>query len=237
MKDHNIFYIPPDSFKDKEVIIPGSQSRHIIKVLRRKRGEIISLTDGCGYRYDAELGDVTRSGMCAMIIHKEFIPRRSSLHMTLGFVPIKGMRNDAIVEKGTELGVARFVVFISEHSVLRKIGAQKISRLQKIVQSAMIQSQQYYMPEMIHATSISQMLQIDNYDKIVVADPHGNTEVPLGASKLLLLIGPEGGFSERERDNFVDQGASLLSLGHTRLRSETAAIVGMTKILTAYGEI
>ena len=237
MKDHNIFYVPTDFFKGKEVVIPGSQLQHIVKVLRRKRGERISLTDGCGYRYDAELGDVTRSGMRARIIHREFIPRRSSLHVTLGFVPIKGMRNDAIVEKGMELGVARFIVFVSEHSVLRKVGAQKISRLRKIVQSAMIQSQQYYMPEMIYATSISDMLQIDNHDKIIVADPYGSKEVPLGASKLLLLIGPEGGFSDSERDDVVDQGASLLSLGHTRLRSETAAIVGMTKILAAYGEI
>ncbi len=237
MKDHNIFYVSPDFFAGEEVAIPVSQLQHITRVLRRKRGERISLTDGRGYRYETELGDVTRTEMRARIISREFIPRRSSLHMTLGFVPIKGMRNDAIVEKGTELGVARFIVFISEHSVLRSIGTQKISRFQKIVQSAMIQSQQYYMPEMIYAKSISHMLQSDNYDKIVVADPDGSMDVPLGAGKLLLLVGPEGGFGDSERDNFIEHGAFLLSLGHTRLRSETAAIAGVTKVLAAYREI
>jgi len=237
MKDHNIFYIPPDFFRGDEVAIPRSQYQHITRVLRKKRGESISLTDGCGNRYEAELGDMTKSGMRARVVHRESVVRRPLLQMTLAFVPVKGSRNDAILEKGTELGVARFVMFISERSVLRKVGAQKIDRFRNIAQSAMIQSQQYYMPEVLFTPTISSMLEPVRYDKIVLADPSGAMDVPLGADRLLLVIGPEGGFSDAERDDFAGRGAVSLRLGHTRLRSETAAIAGVTKILAAYGEL
>ena len=237
MKDHNIFYIPPDSFRVDEVTIPRSQQKHIIRVLRKRRGERISLTDGCGHRYEAELGDTTGSKMRARVVHREFVARKPSLQVTLAFVPVKGSRNDTVIEKGTELGVARFIMFISERSVLRKFGAQKLDRLHNIAQSAMIQSQQYYMPEIISAPSITHILGARKYDKIILADQHGGTDVPPGANKILLLIGPEGGFSDAERDDFLHRGAFLLRLGHTRLRSETAAIVGVTKVLAAYGEL
>jgi 16S rRNA (uracil1498-N3)-methyltransferase len=75
------------------------------------------------------------------------------------------------------------------------------------------------------------------YDNMLVADPGGDADVPKDAQKILLLIGPEGGFTESEKDLLVEQGARLLSLGPTRLRSETAALVAITKILTAYGQI
>lgn len=237
MKDHNIFYIPPDFFRGDEVAIPCSQYQHIIRVLRKKQGERISLTDGCGHRYEAELGDMTGSEMRARVVQREFVDRRPLLQVTLGFVPVKGSRNDTVIEKGTELGVARFVMFISERSVLKKVGGQKVNRLRKIAQSAMMQSQQYYMPEVILVPSISHMLETGKYDKIVLADQHGAMDVPLGADRLLLLIGPEGGFSDAERDDFVGRGAFLLRLGANRLRSETAAIAGVSKILAAYGEL
>ena len=237
METHNIFYISPSYIKGKEVIAPGESSQHITKVLRKKRGEIITLTDGRGHRYDAELTGISRSELRARIVSSEYISRNLSLDISLGFVPVKGSRNDTIIEKGTELGVLRFIMFTSEHSALKKIGIQKMNRFQNIAQSAMIQSQQYYMPEIVFTPNIMDMLEAGRYDKIILADQHGRTDVPLGAGKILLLIGPEGGISTSERDAFVCYGASLVNLGHTRLRSETAAIVGITKILAAYGEL
>ncbi|UCG29532.1 MAG: 16S rRNA (uracil(1498)-N(3))-methyltransferase [candidate division WOR-3 bacterium] len=238
MKDHNIFYVPHSFFGEEEVVIKGAQFSHINKVLRKKRGDIISLSDGRGHRYEVELGAAVRSEVHARIIHKELVPRKHTMHITLGFVPVKGSRNDTVVEKGTELGVARFIIFASERSVLKNVGKQKIARFQRLAQSAMIQSQQYYMPEVIYAPNIADMLQIDTmYDCIVVADPSGRASVTTDARKILLLIGPEGGFTDSEIDLLVGRGALLMSLGDTRLRSETAAIVAVTKILVAHGQI
>lgn len=238
MSNHNIFYIPPQFFRAGQVTIEGAYSSHIKNVLRKRTGERITLTDGQGYRYGAELCDVHRGKTTAKIVHKKLMPRKYSLEITVGFVPVKGLRNDAIIEKGTELGVTGFVVFDSEHAVVRHVGTQKIERWKKIAQSAMTQSQQYYLPDVICTLSIDDILQLGrSYDSILVSDPGGRSEVPHGARKILLLIGPEGGLSESETDFLLKGGASFMSLGPNRLRSETAAIVGVSKILTAYGLI
>jgi len=238
MSSHNIFHIPRQLFHGNEVIIQGSQLRHVINVLRKRRGEEITLTDGQGYEYQVQICEIRKSSLVAKILNKQYIPRKSSLEITVGFVPLKGLRNDPIIEKATELGVARFIGFVSEHSVVRNVGAQKIRRWKNIAQSAMVQSQQYYMPEVIIARSIEELMQSrPGYDIILVTEPSGKTVVPLGAQRMMLLVGPEGGFSESERDFFVKQGASFLSLGPNRLRSETAAIVGISKIMVAYGLI
>jgi len=238
MSSHNIFYIPHQLFRGNEVIIQGPQLRHVISVLRKRRGEEITLTDGQGYEYQVLLCEIRKSSLVARILKKQLVPKKSASEIAVGFVPLKGLRNDTIIEKGTELGVARFIGFLSEYSVVRNVGVQKIRRWNNIAQSAMVQSQQYYVPEIILAQSKEELVQMGSgYDIIFVTEPSGKSVVPLGARRIMLLVGPEGGFSEAERDFFLKQGASFLSLGPTRLRSETAAIVGVSKILAAYGII
>jgi len=238
MSDHNIFYVPPQSVSATEIIIREPQMHHIKHVLRKKTGDSIFLTDGHGLRYKAEIRDVGRSVMKAKILEMDRMLRKSTLEITVGFVPVKGLRNDLIIEKGTELGVSRFVAVVSEHSVLRNLSAQKIERFRKIATSAMVQSQQYHMPEIGFARSLEDLLASSSgYDFMFVADPQGEPSVPLGGSRVLLLVGPEGGFSRYEMDSLAKRGARLLGLGKTRLRSETAVIVGVSKILAAYGLI
>ena len=194
------------------------------------------MTDGQGRRYQAELCDVGRDKMTAKIIEQKQMPRRHALEIALGFVPVKGLRNDLVIEKGTELGVIRFFAFSSEYAVVKNIGDQKIERWKKIAQSAMCQSQQYYLPEVTCIPSLGEMLSIaQGFALTLVADPTGARQLPDAMREILLLIGPEGGFSESEKSLLVKQSASFMSLGPTRLRSETAAIVGISKILTAYG--
>jgi len=238
MEDHNIFYVPADSIGSKEVVIKGSQLLHIRRVLRKRVGEHIYLTDGRGYQYEAEIISRAPSSMTARIGYKKHMPRKSTVEITLGFVPVKGLRNDTVIEKGTELGVVRFVLFPSSRSVVKNMSRQKIDRLMKIAQSAMTQSQQYYMPEIIYVETIEDLFMQDpHYDQMYVAEPAGQTTLPTRGRRILLLIGPEGGFTESEISSFAKRGARAMSLGCTRLRSETAAIVGVSKILTVYGQI
>ena len=235
MVEHNIFFVPGSLFQADEAVIKGVELRHIRNVLRRKEGEMITLTDGQGYEYQTEIHDVQKTKMVAKILKKQRMPRKVGLEITVGFVPVKGLRNDTVIEKCTELGVARFIVFSSEYSVVRDMGKQKIGRFRKIAQSAMLQSQQYYMPEIHQARGIEEMLKIcKDYDLVLVADTLGKVEVTPGADKVLLIIGPEGGFSEREMELFTKQGVQFFGLGATRLRSETAAIAAVIKILVAY---
>ena len=238
MNEHIIFYVPAGSITDADAVIKGPELMHIRGALRRRVGERICLTDGHGYQYEAEIGSLARSSIGVKILNKRRMPRKIDVEITLAFVPVKGMRNDMIIEKGTELGVFRFVLFPSRRSVLRNIGSQKIARLMKIAQSAMAQSRQYYMPQVSCVDAIDDLLAKDkSYDRMYVADPAGQKVFPSGGRKMLLLVGPEGGFTESEMESFAQRGVQAIGLGSTRLRSETAAIVGITKILVANGEI
>jgi 16S rRNA (uracil1498-N3)-methyltransferase len=238
MNVHNIFYIAPEAIRGSTAIIQGPEFNHIKKVLRKEIGQPIFLTDGQGHRYTAEICGTEKSLMKARVLQTEQMPKRCRVDITVGFAMVKGLRNDVIIEKGTELGVSRFLVFLSRYSVIKHVSEQRIIRFKKIAVSAMVQSQQYYLPEVIYMPSMKDLFPAGSgYDSMLVADPGGDADVPKDAQKILLLIGPEGGFTESERDLLVEQGARLWSLGPTRLRSETAALVAITKILTAYGQI
>lgn len=235
MVEHNVFFVANSSFHGDEAVIKGVEMRHVRNVLRRKKGERIMLTDGQGNKYLAEITDVQKSKMVTKILEKQNMPRKVELAITVGFVPVKGLRNDTIIEKCTELGVARFVLFSSKHAVVRNLGEQKIERFRKIAQSAIVQSQQYYIPEIRQAKGIEEMLRIcEEYDLVLVTDPRGKDELPTGARKVLVVIGPEGGFTDAEMDLFTKHGALRFGLGATRLRSETAAIAAVTKVLVKY---
>lgn len=238
MKDHNIFYVPAASIGGEEVTIKGSQLLHIKSVMRKRVGERVYITDGNGYHYEVEIASLSRSLMTAKILEKKRMPRKYDVEITLGFVPVKGLRNDLIIEKGTELGVVRFVLFPSGRSVVRNIGRQKTDRLMKIAQSSMTQSRQYYMPEIMFVESIDELfVKGPPYDRMYVAEPAGLITLPSEGKRILLLIGPEGGFTRSEIGFFVNRGVQTMGLGSARLRSETAAIVGVAKILAACGQI
>ena len=235
MTDHNVFYIPAFFLSGDTVNIKNPELHHIRKVLRKKVGDRICLTDGKGYRFDAEITDFNKSLMKVRVLEKRFMPRKCSIEITVGFAPVKGLRNDIIIEKGTELGVRRFVAFVSKRSVIKGMGKKKIERFEKIAARALAQSKQYHMPEVLFEKDLETLLAASGeYDYTFLTDPQGKSEVPLGGRRILLLIGPEGGFTDSEMDACVQHGVQLLSLGPTRLRSETAAIVGVSKILTAY---
>ncbi len=238
MDEHNIFYVPAGSINGATVHIKGSRLAHIKGALRKRKGESIYLADGRGCLYEAEIDSLTRSSLSAKILHKRMMPRKYDVNITLAFAPLKGMRNEMIIEKGTELGVARFLLFPSRRSVVRNMSSQKIVRFTKIAQSAMTQSQQYYMPEIMYVQTIDDLFVRDvSYDQMYVAEPSGMRVLPTEGKRILLLIGPEGGFTESELESFLGRGVQTMYLGSARLRSETAAIVGITKIMLSNGQI
>lgn len=235
---HNLFYIPPEKITSKEIVINGEAFHHLKNVLRKKVGATVVISDGAGSVFTTEIISITRSHMTTQIVDKKIVAHRRSLRCALAFVPIKGARNDYILEKGTELGIDCFVPFISERSVVQRIRHSRLQRFERVAISAMLQSQQYFLPAIQPLANSAALADIFlQYDRVFVAHPDGPRAVDRSAGSVLLVIGPEGGFDEHEVSLFTDRGARLLSLGIHRLRSETAAIVGVTKILTAYSEL
>lgn len=236
---HNLFYIPPEKIIDDKIAIEGKELHHIKNVLRKKVGDTIFLTDGEGHRYKVSITQISRSLINAEILDKVHIKRAMIVALTLAFVPLKGLRNDFILEKGTELGVRRFLPFKSIFSAIPTLNSTtKLIHFRNVAISAMLQSQQYYIPEIIYQNEFDNLLKyFSNFDCVVLADRNGKQQIPSGAGSILYIVGPEGGFDDSEIERFTEKDAQLLSLGRTRLRSETAAIAGIIKILAALGDI
>lgn len=204
-------------------------------VLRKRADDIIFITDGKGYRYTVKITQATRTRARAQIVKRNYMQRGTTLNTALAFVPLKGLRNDFIIEKATELGVQRFLPFISQNSVVRTLSQAKLNRFRKICLNAMLQSQQYYNPEISFQGDIASLVRIfGHFDLILLADKKGGNDIPQDAHSILYIVGPEGGFDKNEIDLLTHHGARLLSLGMHRLRGETAAVCGITKILIAY---
>ena len=237
-KVHNLFYIPPENISHNKIIISGEEFHHLKNVLRKKIGDTISVTDGEGHRYKIRITNITRSQIDAEIIDKIPVKRGRGINLTLAFVPLKGLRNDIILEKGTELGVRRFFPFISHYSIIPTVTQSKLKRFKKIALSAMLQSQQYYTPEIIFHKDLNNLLNnFRNFDLVFVADKNGKSVILHGAESILYIVGPEGGFADSEIEMFKNNDVRLLSLGPNRLRSETAAVTGVVKILSVYGAL
>jgi 16S rRNA (uracil1498-N3)-methyltransferase len=238
LKIHNLFYAPREKIYANEITVDGDEFHHIKNVLRKKSGTVIFFTDGKGYSYQTEIIETKKNVIKAKVLRKKWHKRIRKVNIDLAFVPLKGTRNNFIFEKGTELGVRKFLPFISEFSVIPKLDMKKIERFKKISISAMLQSQQYYAPEIIFYPTVNDLIKKSNdCDLVLLADKNGYAHIPAGAKSVLYIVGSEGGFNDEEIEIFKKNGARLLSLGQNRFRSETAAIAGLVKILTLYGEI
>ena len=232
---HNLFYAPKEQIFGNKIVIQGDEFHHIKNVLRKRCGDIIFVTDGAGNRFKAKIIDIKTSALTAYVLKTERFKDKNSMELSLAFVPLKGARNNYIIEKGTELGVRIFFLFLSKFSVIREISSQKLARLRKIAGSAMLQSQRFYYPEFIVKQSLLELVdEFENFDLILVADIKGEAKIPVGRRRVLYIVGPEGGFDENELKMLTKHQGVLISLGMNRLRSETAAIVGIIKILTSY---
>lgn len=234
--EHNIYYIEPGNIQGDVFVISGHEFHHLKRVMRKKQGDMLEFTDGKGNQYTTEIIRVDRSEIHVHVVGKAFHAPAATVSVTAGFVPLKGHHNDFLLEKGTELGVHAFIAFSSRYSVLPHLGDQKIVHFNSIIMNAMLQSHQYHLPALSLVPTVEELVKnFKQYDQVLVADAHGRRELAAGAKKVLYVVGPEGGFDGREMALFTGQGACPLSLGLTRLRSETAAITGLIKIMTVYG--
>jgi 16S rRNA (uracil1498-N3)-methyltransferase len=232
---HNLFYTPPEEISKKTIMVQGTEFHHIKNVLRKKQGEILQFTDGAGGSYRTVITGISRTSITVDVIEKTHFERTVKSAVDIAFVPVKGNRNDFVIEKCTELGVRKFILFLCENSVVKDLSNARVSRYKKIALSAMLQSMQYYLPEIAATKNIINSFK--DYNAVVVADAKGPQEAPLEGSAILFMVGPEGGFTAEEIKRYTENGARLFSLGRNRLRSETAAIAGIAKTLTATRQI
>lgn len=233
--DPHPFLVAPDRFDaDGSMRFPEEEAHHLLRVVRLKIGDTCRVVDGQGGRFKVRLEGSER-GLTGVILEsfREAAPPRK---LILGFPVLRSSgRTDWLFEKGVEVGVDRFVPIAWERSI-RGVSASLRRRWGRIISEALKQSERAYLPalgeEMCPLDAVGTNLTI-------LADPEGAERLPdlAAASSVLLLVGPEGGVTAEERDVLREHGAVLWGLGSTRLRSETAAIVGSHRIACAIGGV
>jgi 16S rRNA (uracil1498-N3)-methyltransferase len=208
------------------------ESRHCTKVLRLTSGDIIYVTNGKGLLQKCRL-NIGKRNVTYEAVESSIIPKRPySIHMAIAPTR-KAERNEWMVEKMTEMGVERIDFIITEHTHKETVSrVVNLSRLNRIAASAMKQSQQYYIPEIRLISSFNSFIRENNEGTRLIAyvpDNHLTEHVfkkVIKNSGTVLLIGPEGDFSPEEVILATANGFEAVSLGATRLRTETAAVAG-----------
>lgn len=218
----------------------GPELHHIRRVSRVRSGETITLLDGEGGVYTAGVEDLNDSEAVLKVISFEQAERRGSVDIAVGVT--KGPRLDMAVEKCSELGARRFLPFTCRRSVWRGDADERIQKRDRLVRkiiAASKQSGQPYFPEVSRVLEFDALAGIlSGYRKVFLADCGGGALEDLGGDfegdAVLGIVGPEGGLSEGEISILLERKAVPLSLGPFRLRSETAAICLLYRLLLEF---
>ena len=222
-----LFYNSDVKPEDKSFFFDKEESKHIIKVLRKKESDKIFLTNGLGYFFESEIISAFEK-KCEIRITNVQFHEPTSYHIHIAVAPTKmNDRLEWFLEKATEIGIHEITPIICDNSE-RKV--YKIDRAEKIVQSAMKQSLQMYLPKINEPISYSQFVKqtIDGQKFIAHCEETERkafqNEVKPN-EKVTILIGPEGDFSTKEIKLALENQFIPVTLGNTRLRTETAALV------------
>ncbi len=205
-----------------------TESKHAVRVLRLTNGDSIQLIDGKGNFHNAKIKDAHPKRCQVEIIetHAEFGKRNHYLHMAVA--PTKNIdRFEWFLEKATEIGIDEITPILCEHSERKMI---KHERLEKVIISAMKQSLKAYLPKLNPLTPIKDILSAEFDGNKCVAHCYEKDKRQLkneatNSNSNLILIGPEGDFSESEIETALQNKFIPVSLGESRLRTETAAVV------------
>ncbi|SDR77817.1 16S rRNA (uracil(1498)-N(3))-methyltransferase [Gramella sp. MAR_2010_147] len=223
-----LFYNPDIKEKDTQIIFQRDESKHIVKVLRKKEGDILHITNGNGLLFDAEIIKADIKQCLAKIISVEKQPPPPYyLHMIVAPTKMND-RFEWFLEKAMEIGVHEITPVICDHSERKVV---KLNRFERVLQSAMKQSLHYQMPILNEPVSFSDFIG----EKIIGSKYIAHCEEETGKAYLQskvkpeeninILIGPEGDFSKKEILAALKNNWVAISLGDSRLRTETAAIV------------
>jgi 16S rRNA (uracil1498-N3)-methyltransferase len=204
------------------------ESRHCIKVLRLRKGDRVLLLNGKGSIFEAAI-QIPDAKACKLEILKEEKPQKiRNYQLTIAMAPTKNIdRYEWFIEKSTEIGIDRIIPVICQHSERKEI---KPERLEKILIAAMKQSGQLYLPELSQPITFKELInQPFDGDKMIAHCEAGNKKELknsiVAGKNVLILIGPEGDFDSEEIRTAIEKGFIPVSLGESRLRTETAGIV------------
>lgn len=210
-----------------ELVLSEETSRHAVQVLRMEEGERIMITDGKGRTLTTEITFADKKRTTVKIIQKDFLERPSPQNAIAISLIKNNNRFEWFIEKATEIGISTIIPLICKRSEKAHF---KKERIRSILISAMLQSKQSWLPELSEEVSFFDLVNHDDHQQKFIAHCLPEEKKQLknvlepGSSKII-LIGPEGDFTPEEIQKALEQNYVPISLGDTRLRTETAGIV------------
>ncbi|MGL4108569.1 RsmE family RNA methyltransferase [Clostridium sp. LP20] len=246
------FFTPPENINEVEGKILGEDVKHIYKVLRLSEGEEVILNNCKGDEYLGELSSISKTEVIVRILKKLDINNESKVEIYLYQGLPKAQKMDLIVQKGTELGITKFIPIITDRvDVKLKGDFKKLDRLNRIALEAAKQSKRSIVPEVTEPITFNEaLLEINSMDLFLV--PYENAE-NFGVKRVIseimekgilkdikrigIMVGPEGGFEEKEIEKLKKEKAYIITLGSRILRTETAGFTATTLVQYELGDL
>ena len=245
----NIF-LPSCDLSQATLTIDGPDGHHLATVLRVRVGEVITVLDDRGFGAEARVEAVGKRSVEVRLCGPAAVAPEPPIRITVAQALGKGDRFEQVVQHGTEAGASEFVPLLTERTVAKLDGPAieaKVARWRLIAKGAAEQSGRSRIPVIGRLITVQTVaVNVSQSGRIFVLDPNGKPiqEVlrippasPIGGLRppeLLLVVGPEGGFSPKELSLLSEAGALLTSLGDYVLRTETAALIAVAQILFAH---
>ena len=235
-----------DEIKDNFVTIRDKENyRHIARALRARTGEGLLLIDNKQIQYETIIKDITNNEIICEIKNSYHSKRDLEFDLYLAQSPLRSDAQLTIMEKSTELGVRGVYPVITDNCAVKKDVAQaKVEKWQKVMYEASKQCERAKIPDCFEVTTLQEVFKKD-FDRIIVFGERSTEQSLkqyLGANKIqkgekiLVVIGPEGGFSQKEFDLFREKNLPIISLGDLILKADTAVTVALGDIVYEYQE-
>lgn len=243
------FFIEKSKLVGPTIIITGSDAEHIKRVLRMKQGDRIELFDGRGFEYDARIENFLVGSVEVSIIKRFLSVSESPVQIIIAQALLKDKKMDILTRQFTEIGITKLIPFTAIRSIpkpdKRRLSVRK-KRWEKIAIEALKQCRRGYVTEIGETVTFNDVLIMGNDCELKIVFWE-NESKPISDviqhvherkyKKILAVLGPEGGFSEKEIENAKACGFVTTSLGPRILRAETAAIAACTILQYLFGDM
>jgi len=229
-----LFYNSEIKTTTQQVTFNKNESRHIVRVLRKKEGDKIYITNGLGTLFTSEILLASDKKCLVQITNLESQKKPWNYYLHIAIAPTKlNDRFEWFLEKATEIGIDEITPIICEHSERKVL---KTERMEKIIHSAAKQSLKYHFPKFNNPITFNQFISLEHTGQLFIAHCEETAKKSLKsllkpALKTTILIGPEGDFSSKEIQQSLEHKFIPVSLGESRLRTETAGVVAAHSVV------
>jgi 16S rRNA (uracil1498-N3)-methyltransferase len=228
----------------QRVTLPEESSLHLLRVLRLAPGDAVTLFNGDGHDYTARLLTAAKRGAEAEITERQAVPRESPLRIILAQGLARGEKMDLVLQKATELGVEGFAPILTERTEVKldaERAAKRMAHWRGVVAAACEQSGRAVLPGLSEPVPLAAFSGEPREGLLLALDPGGDVGLadiaPVAGQPITLVVGPEGGLSDRDLATLRAAGFRGLRLGPRILRTETAGLAAVAALQALYGDL